>query len=459
MAADGHFVVWVHLDAEIREGIDELHKEGEFVAGCGIDMLPNQFFLEFLHQFSDCLAGIGAIGHNRGMLRNSAYLPAFAYMGNVGLNAFIGGDLISSPDHGPEERFKYKWLHNQRFINIQSYAKLCNFANMKKVALALASGGPRGFAYIGAIEELQRRGYTITSVAGASAGALVGGIFAAGGIQQFKEWLCGLDPVKVMSLVDVSISLNSFVKGQRVMDAIKERVPDVNIEDMEIPFTAVATDLYTGEEVIFREGPLFEAIRASISIPSMFAPVKWQGRTLIDGGIANTFPLNRVQRTEGDILVGFNVNEIDAREINSFLSSRQALVDSEADVRAEARSLLKETIGADKDTVITNVKKGRRLVREAIGAKLEERKMVSDGREGWIPVGADETFGSILQRSFGLMNSTIARMGIELTPPDVLASLPYDSYHGVYGYSHAPEIIEKGRELMAAALDKYENAF
>ena len=330
---------------------------------------------------------------------------------------------------------------------------------MKKVALALASGGPRGFAYIGAIEELQRRGYTITSVAGASAGALVGGIFAAGGIQQFKEWLCGLDPVKVMSLVDVSISLNSFVKGQRVMDAIKERVPDVNIEDMEIPFTAVATDLYTGEEVIFREGPLFEAIRASISIPSMFAPVKWQGRTLIDGGIVNTFPLNRVQRTEGDILVGFNVNEIDAREINSFLSSRQALVDSEADARAEARFLLKETIGADKDTVITNVKKGRRLVREAIGAKLEERKMVSDGREGWIPVGADETFGSILQRSFGLMNSTIARMGIELTPPDVLASLPYDSYHGVYGYSHAPEIIEKGRELMAAALDKYENAF
>ena len=157
--------------------------------------------------------------------------------------------------------------------------------------------------------------------------------------------------------------------------------------------------------------------------------------------------------------MGFNVNEIDAGEINSFLSSRQALVDSEADARAEARSLLKETIGADKDTVITNVKKGRRLVREAIGAKLEERKMVSDGREGWIPVGADETFGSILQRSFGLMNSTIARMGIELTPPDVLASLPYDSYHGVYGYSHAPEIIEKGRELMAAALDKYENAF
>lgn len=319
----------------------------------------------------------------------------------------------------------------------------------KNVALALASGGPRGFAYIGAIEELQSRGYTITSVAGASAGALVGGIFAAGGLPQFKEWLCGLDPVKVMSLVDVSISLNSFVKGQKVMDAIKERVPEVNIENLKVPFAAVATDLYTGEEVIFREGPLFEAIRASISIPSMFKPVKWKGRILIDGGIVNTFPLNRVQRTPGDILVGFNVNEIDAQEIQSFLAARQALAQEEESRIEEARALLKESIG--------NVKKSRKLVKEAIGAKLEDRKVVSDGREGWIPVGADDSFSSIIQRSFGLMNSTIARMGIELCPPDVLASLPYDSYHGVYGYSHAGEIIEKGRELMAAALDKYEN--
>ena len=328
---------------------------------------------------------------------------------------------------------------------------------MKNVALALASGGPRGFAYIGAIEELERRGYTISSVAGASAGALVGGIYAAGGLPQFKEWLCRLDPVKVMSLVDVSISLNSFVKGEKVISAIKEMVPEVNIQDLPIPFTAVATDLYTGEEIIFREGPLFEAIRASISIPSMFKPVKWQGRVLIDGGIVNTFPLNRVQRTPGDILVGFNVNEIDAEEINAFLDSREEAARDEAEAREEAMALLKETIGQDKDTVIQNMKRGGRLVKEAIDARREDRKIVSDGREGWIPVGADDNFGTILQRSFGLMNSTIARMGIELCPPDVLASLPYDSYHGVYGYSHAPEIIEKGRILMAQALDKYES--
>ena len=192
---------------------------------------------------------------------------------------------------------------------------------MKKVALALSSGGPRGFAYIGAIEELLARGYEITSVAGASAGSLVGGVFAAGGLEAFKRWLFRLDPMKVVTLMDFSISRNHLVKGERVIDAIREQVPEINIEDLPIPFTAIATDLFTGEEVIFREGPLFEAIRASISIPSMFRPVRWKDRTLIDGGIANTFPLNRVQRTEGDILVGFNVNRIDAEQIHRFLEA------------------------------------------------------------------------------------------------------------------------------------------
>ena len=300
---------------------------------------------------------------------------------------------------------------------------------MKNVALALASGGPRGFAYIGAIEELQARGYTITSVAGASAGSLVGGIFAAGGLKPFKEWLFSLDPLKVMALMDVSVSKNFLVKGERVIKEIKSFVPDVNIEDLPIPFTAIATDLYTGEEVIFRKGPLFSAIRASISIPSMFKPVKWKGRTLVDGGMVNTFPLNRVQRTPGDILVGFNVNQIDAAQIQGFLDSRAAI----AQERESEHSLL-----------------GR------IQAGLQQRQLEASASNSWIPVGADDNFASILQRSFGIMNCSLSRIAIELTPPDVLASLPYDSYHGVYGYSHAEEIATLGRQLMAEALDQYE---
>ena len=300
---------------------------------------------------------------------------------------------------------------------------------MKNVALALASGGPRGFAYIGAIEELQSRGYKITSVSGTSAGALVGGIFAAGGMSAFKEWLFGLDPVKVMSLMDVSISKNYLVKGDKVMKAIRERVPEVNIQDLPIPFTAIATDLFTGEEVVFREGSLFNAIRASISIPSMFRPVKWKGRTLVDGGMVNTFPLNRVRRTPGDILVGFNVNQIDAAEIQGFLDSRAALKE-----------------GRDQLPLLSRIQ-----------TDLQAFRLNADGRSERLPVNADDNFASILQRSFGIMNCTIARQGIALCPPDVLADMPFDSYHGVYGYTHAPEIVERGRALMADALDQYES--
>ena len=299
---------------------------------------------------------------------------------------------------------------------------------MKKVALALASGGPRGFAYIGAIEELQSRGYTVSSVSGTSAGALVGGIYAAGGLQAFKEWLLGLDPVKIVTLMDFSLSKKYLVKGEKVIKEIRGVVPEVNIEDLPIPFTAVATDLFTGEEVIFREGPLFEAIRASISIPSMFKPVKWKGRTLVDGGMVNTFPLNRVQRTPGDILVGFNVNQIDAAEIQGFLDSRAALVE-----------------GRDSLSL-----KGRLLT------DLEEMRLVAGGKEERLPVKAGDNYVTILQRSFGIMNCTIARMGIQLCPPDILVDLPFDSYHGVYGYTHAAEIVERGRALMKEALDRYE---
>ncbi|MBR1569778.1 MAG: patatin-like phospholipase family protein [Bacteroidales bacterium] len=331
----------------------------------------------------------------------------------------------------------------------------------KNVALALASGGPRGFAYIGAIEELLGRGYSITSISGASAGALIGGIYAAGGMQAFKEWLFGLDPVKVVTLMDFSVSKNYLVKGDRVIDAIRQRVPDVNIEDLPIPFTAVATDIYTGEEVIFRRGPLFQAIRASISIPSMFRPVKWEGRTLVDGGMANTFPLNRVERTPGDILVGFNVNRIDADEISSYLHSKAAFLENESAIREEARTLLKDTLRHERGEFLQKAReageKGTRLIRERWETGKQERQLMADSKENRIPLGADDNYVSILQRSFGIMNHTIARMGIELCPPDVLAELPFDSYHGVYGYSHAPEIVERGRALMAEALDKYEN--
>ncbi len=172
----------------------------------------------------------------------------------------------------------------------------------------LAGGGARGIAHIGAIEELYAAGYEVTAVAGTSMGALVGGMFASGHLALFKEWLCGLDARKVFDLVDLAWSTEGLVKGDRVMGALGELVTDRPIEQLPIPFAAVATDVVTGEEVVLDRGSLYEAIRASISIPSVFRPVRRDGRILVDGAAVNPMPLDRVQRTPGDNLVAVDVS-------------------------------------------------------------------------------------------------------------------------------------------------------
>ena len=178
----------------------------------------------------------------------------------------------------------------------------------RRVALVLAGGGARGVAHIGAIEELERQGFEISAVAGTSMGALVGGVYASGYLEPFKEWMRALDKYKVFSLVDFALSTEGLVKGDRVMEAMKELVPDVQIERMPVPFAAVAADLLTGDEVVLDSGGLYDAIRASISIPSVFRPVHRDGRVLVDGGTVNPLPLNRVHREKGDMLVGVDVS-------------------------------------------------------------------------------------------------------------------------------------------------------
>lgn len=178
----------------------------------------------------------------------------------------------------------------------------------RRVALVLAGGGARGVAHIGAIEELEERGFEIAAVAGTSMGALIGGMYASGHLDAFKKWMCSLDKYKVFGLVDFTISSEGLVKGDRVIHAMEELVPDVRIEQMPVPFAAVAADLLTGREVVFDRGGLYDAIRASISIPSVFQPVRHDGMVLVDGGTVNPLPLNRVRREEGDLLVAVDVS-------------------------------------------------------------------------------------------------------------------------------------------------------
>lgn len=327
---------------------------------------------------------------------------------------------------------------------------------MKKqdVALVLSSGGPRGWAYIGAIEELEHRGYNITSVAGTSIGSLIGGIYAAGRLDELKEWLFSLDAWKVFTLMDLSISRNHLVKGDKVIEAIKKIVPDIDIEELAIPYRAVAADLYTGEEVIFDRGNLFEAIRASISIPSLFRPVRYGYRTLVDGGIVNTLPIDRVVRNGQDIVVAFDVNDIDVEEIRAEII-REARDEEER--LKEERQLSEET-----KAVIESVRHNPNLsfMEKVRLAGMQGQKVIShawneeDPDEG---PGYEDSYFSILSRTFSIMNHVIAKKSAESYRPDVIVKMPFDSFGDISDYAKAREISEAGRLAMKRALDKYEN--
>lgn len=325
----------------------------------------------------------------------------------------------------------------------------------KEVALVLSSGGPRGFAYIGAIEELERRGYRITSVAGTSIGSLIGGIYAAGKLNELKAWLYNLDSWKVFSLMDLSIGKNHLLKGDKLIHSIKQVVPEIDIEDLRIPFKAVATDLYTGEEVVFDSGSLFQAIRASISIPSLFSPVRYGYRTLIDGGIANTLPLNRVHRNGNDTLVAFNVNDVDVDEV------RKNIID-EAN-QAQEKAQQKKELDAETKAVMDSIRHNPSMtfldkmkLAGQQGRKVIEHAINDDGNNDESHEIGENYYG-ILTRTFSLMNHVNTKLAIELYKPDILVNMPFDAYGDISDYAKADEIAEAGRILMKTALDRYED--
>lgn len=181
----------------------------------------------------------------------------------------------------------------------------------EKIHLVLASGGARGVAHIGVIESLLEKGNEIVEVAGCSMGAVIGGLFAAGKLEEYKDWLVHLQRSDVFRQMDFTFAKHGFVKGEKVFSTITDLLGPQKIENLPIPFKAVATDLASGEEVVFDKGDLYKALRASISIPGIFTPVKYDEKDehyLVDGGVINPLPLNQVQRKKGHKVVAVDIN-------------------------------------------------------------------------------------------------------------------------------------------------------
>jgi len=177
----------------------------------------------------------------------------------------------------------------------------------KQISLVLGSGGARGYAHIGVIEELEARGYEIVCISGSSMGALIGGLHACGKLREYKEWVLGLDALDVAALLDFSWNQKGMVQGKKVMSKLRQIMGDTRIEDLPIDYTAVATDLRRNREVWFREGDLLDAIRASISIPTFFTPVERDGMLLVDGGVLNPLPVAPTMSTPSDLTLAVSL--------------------------------------------------------------------------------------------------------------------------------------------------------
>lgn len=283
----------------------------------------------------------------------------------------------------------------------------------KDVALVLSSGGARGLAHIGAIEELEAQGYRITSIAGCSMGALIGGVYAAGKLQEFREWMQTINRKKMLELIDFSLSLNHLAKGNRIIEAIMEFVPDIAIEDLPIPYCAVATDLKAGHEVVFNEGSLFKAIRASISLPSFYEPMQYDDMVLVDGGVLNPIPLNRVKRQTGDILVGIDVSGRDYKEQWERMHGLTQRQKNDNSLKTKILDML-------------------------------------------IPDNIEFNYYTVLARSSSLMihqNSLLMEM---LTKPDMVVDIQIGNY-GTFDFDKSEELIAIGRQMTSQAISKYES--
>lgn len=293
---------------------------------------------------------------------------------------------------------------------------------MATVSLVLGSGGARGYAHIGAIEEIERRGYEIVSISGSSMGALVGGMHAAGKLNEYKEWVTSLNWMRVVRLLDFTLSRGA-IRGDKIFVQLAEILGSPNIENFEIDFTAVAADIAHQKEIWYQKGPLLDAIRASVAVPGLFTPVVKEGRVLVDGGILNPLPIIPVVAAQADLIIAVDLNTGDSSHSHLKLPSNQYLKRS--------------------------------------GMSDEWHMPDANAAEGSEEATADrpaEIGGrmDVLLNSVEVMQASLAEYKIAGYPPDLLVRIPKDLC-SFYEFHRATETIEYGRLATRDRLEALEN--
>lgn len=305
-----------------------------------------------------------------------------------------------------------------------------------KISLVLGSGGARGYAQIGVIHELERRGHEIVAIAGASAGALIGGLYAAGKLDEFEAKARTFTPRQLFGMLRPQLGAPGLIRLTRVMEMLHEITGDVDIEDLPIPYTAVATDLQARREIWFHEGPLLPAIRASIAIPTIFSPVKVRGRLLCDGGLVNPLPMETSLRWDADLTVA----------VSLFGQPSTGLLTSVLD--APGTEPIEEDIeeSAEADTS-TDAGPLDWLGSWFAGAAKRPPSVFE-------PLPATVDLMAMMTTALDIMQTRIQASRLAVNPPDVLIEVPVDC-GGTFDFAEADTIISLGETL---AVEVFDNA-
>jgi len=312
------------------------------------------------------------------------------------------------------------------------------------ISLVLGSGGARGYAHIGVIEELLAQGYEIRSISGASMGALIGGVYAAGKLDGYRDWVRELQRFDVLRMLDWTFSGGGLIKGDRIVDKLRELIGEMNIEDLPIAYTAVAVDLQAQREVWFSRGSLFDAIRASIAIPTVFRPHRYEGRMLVDGGLLNPVPITPTLRDLTDCTIAVDLNA--PAETPEVIAADAPIDPAQIEPASEGVPVVADAPHAESGEQPSALGY-RQKITELLGGLLEKR----DKKDEPADTGLLETFA----RSLDVVQATITRFKLAAQPPDLLVPIPRNAA-AFYEFHRAHELIELGRVRMRLALQDFK---
>ncbi len=299
----------------------------------------------------------------------------------------------------------------------------------RKIGLALGSGSARGWSHIGVIKGLREEGIPIDIVCGTSIGSIVGGVMAAGNLDQLDAWARELSWSDVIGFMDVMFPRSGFIEGERIIRFFRKNFTDSNIEDLPMPFAAVATDLISGREVWLKKGSLMNALRASISMPGIFTPFKHGERWLVDGGLVNPVPVSLCRAMGADIVIAVNLN-------SCLIGRHEPRKDSRRETserKGETKSKFRQQLTAYLDNTM---EKGRSFIPSGFG---------SGGRD------RSPSIFEVMATSTNIMQDRITRQRLSGDPPDITIS-PRLGHIGLLEFHRADEIIREGKHSLELML-------